>query len=58
MSQAKTAAGMRVSLRAMFMDLQEQMMAKLTANRSHFLHPTSKGGATGQNWIGIFRNHD
>jgi len=41
----------------MFMDLQGQMMAKLTTNRRHIHHPTSKGDATEQNWIEMFRDY-
>jgi hypothetical protein len=41
----------RVDLRKIFINLQEQMATKLSANRKLILHPGTKGDASELNWI-------
>lgn len=44
-----------IELRTIFLNLQEQMLAKLTANRENILHPGTKGDATELSWISMLK---
>jgi len=47
----------RVDLKQIFMKLQNQMIAQLSANREIITHPGTKGGASELNWIEMLNTY-
>ena len=52
-----TSQKQSIELNSLFLDLQEEMKARLITNRKHILHPGSKGDATEMDWFNMFKNH-
>jgi hypothetical protein len=46
-----------INLHQIFLNLQKQMIQKLSANREIIFHPTSKGDASEINWIEWLKNY-
>ncbi len=47
----------KVDLRSIFLNLQEQMISKLSTNRKTILHPGTKGDASELNWIEMLNSY-
>jgi hypothetical protein len=47
----------KVDLRIVFMHLQEQMIARLSANREIMCHPVTKGDSLELNWLAMLREY-
>lgn len=55
--ESKTKSAVRRSqldLRSLFLDLQQQMIAKLSTNRRNITHPGTKGDASELGWLEMF----
>lgn len=46
-----------IELHTIFLNLQEQMIAKLSANRKNILHPGAKGDATELSWVNMLNSY-
>jgi hypothetical protein len=44
----------QIDLRSLFLDLQQQMIAKLSTNRRNITHPGTKGDASELSWLEMF----
>jgi hypothetical protein len=47
----------RIELRTIFLNLQKQMIAKLTTNRESIIHPGTKGNASEFSWIDMLNSY-
>jgi hypothetical protein len=53
----KTNTASSVNLRDLFLDLQSEMIASLTTNRKHILHPGTKGDSSELKWLKLFEDY-